>query len=128
MEDIRSIADEQREHPCDEVDSCHDHRCGMDEGGHRCRAFHSIREPDMQGEHGALAGSSDEHQPEGEREHSLCRTESRSIRAERECPGIEPVNQNSHKEAEVSEPCDDKCFLGSGNSLRLRIVEPDKQV
>ena len=52
----------KREHPRDQINTGDNHRCGMDDGGNRCRTFHGVRKPDVQGEHGALSPAADKNQ------------------------------------------------------------------
>ena len=41
----------------------------MNQCAHRSRTFHGIGQPDVKREHGALAGSADEHQSQRQRNH-----------------------------------------------------------
>ena len=128
MQDSRGIADEQREHPCHKVDTRNNHCRRMDEGRHRGRALHGVRQPDVKREHCALAGSSDEHQSECKRKQGFGCPQGRCIRSEGECPGVESVDQDADKEAEVSEAGDDECLLGCSHGFFLCIVESDEEV
>ena len=52
----------QRREEADEVDARGHHGCGVDQGGNRRRAFHGVRQPDVQEELGRLAHRADEQQ------------------------------------------------------------------
>ena len=49
-----------REHARHQVNTGNDHRSGVDKSRNGRRAFHSVGEPDVQGEHSRLAGATDE--------------------------------------------------------------------
>ena len=128
MQHLGSVADEEREHPRHEVDARHDHRGGMDQRRHGRRAFHSVGQPDVQREHGALARAADEHQPQSQRDHRPGGREGLCRRREGEGPGVVAVDEDADEEAQVGEARHDESLLRRGHGLRLRVVEADQQV
>ena len=123
------IVDEQREHACHQIDACDDHGSGMNQRADRSRAFHGVGQPDVQREHGALAGSTDEHQSQRQRNHCCAAFQQcHFIGLESIGSGIVAVNQNTDKEAQVGKTGHDKRFLAGGDCCGLRIVEADQQV
>ena len=65
---IASGAGEDRVGPGDEVDPGVDHRRGVDQGGHRGRALHRVRQPDVERELGALADRAGKDEQGGEKD------------------------------------------------------------
>ena len=55
------------EHSGHEIDTGHNHGCGMDKGRHRGRTFHGVGKPDMQRHHRRLTHTSDK-----DEHHSPC--------------------------------------------------------
>ncbi len=56
----RHLKQIEREQTGHQVHTGHNHRCGMDEGRHGSRAFHSIGEPDVERKHSRLTHTSHE--------------------------------------------------------------------
>ena len=88
----------------------------MDEGTDRCRAFHSVRKPDVQREHCRLTGTTDEHQEEcGWQDECGARKLSNKFRIGTEviveCSYIEAVEQDTDKEEQIGETCNNECLL-----------------
>ena len=123
-----SIAYEEGEHSCHEVYSGNNHCSGMYKRRHRRGALHSVGQPDVQGEHGALAGSADEHQSECHRKHSSRCSEQPRIGCKGECACVVSVEEYSDKEEEVGKACNDERFLGCGYRCLLGVVESYEQV
>ena len=72
---IRGLED--REHPRDQEHTCGHHGGGVNEGAHRCGAFHGVREPDVQRELCRFAYSSRK-EPNGQPCESRCAKQTRS--------------------------------------------------
>ena len=129
VQHVGRIVDEQREHACHQVYACHHHRSGMNQCAHRSRTFHGIGQPDVQREHGALAGSADEHQSQRQRNHgSAAFQQCHFIGLEGVGSGIVTVNQDTDKEAQVGKAGHDKRFLAGGDCCGFRVVEAYQQV
>ena len=125
---FRRVCDIKREHPCHLVHSGHDHRGRMNQRTDRRRAFHSVGQPDVEREHGALTGTAHKHQPQCPRQHQCALHKVLLGRRKGERTHIITVNQDTDKESEVGKTCHDKSFLGSGDGFRLCIIKPDEQV
>ena len=83
----------------------------------------------MQREHGALSGTTDEHQSQGQRYH--CRTTFQQCHftgLEGVSSGIITVNKDTDQETQVGKAGDDERLLACSHSRRLRIVETDEQI
>ena len=100
----------------------------MNQGTDGGRALHSIRQPDVQREHGTLTGASDEHQSQCQRYHCPCGGKRLKLRGERERLCIVSVKQDTDKETQVGKASDDERFLACGDSFRFGVVKPDKQI
>ena len=142
FEECRCRVCKSREKPGHEEYPGDHHGCGMDERRHGRGAFHRIRQPNVQGEHRALAGAPDEHQRQPP---AHCGTTQECLRKEcavyRFVRGCEPVderlevkclctmrkNQDPNEKSKVGKSGDDECFPGSGNGGGLRIVKSDQQ-
>ena len=100
----------------------------MDEGTDRRRTLHGVGQPDVQGEHGTLACTADEHQPQGQRKHGT--TFGQSHLSGGECIGacIVTIHQDTDEEAQVGEARHDERFLRSGDGGRFGIIESDEQI
>ena len=117
----------------------------MDERTDRCRTFHGIGQPDVQGEHGTLTGTTDKHQHQsGGKDKATCGNSLGGVNrdkwsctlsqlqvldereAERTC--IVTEDEDTNKEEHVSKTSNDERLLGGGNSGMQRIVEADEQV
>ena len=122
------IGDEQREHAGHQIDTRYHHSSGMDEGTDRRRTLHGVGQPDVQGEHGTLACTADEHQPQGQRKHGT--TFGQSHLSGGECIGacIVTIHQDTDEEAQVGEARHDERFLRSGDGGRFGIIESDEQI
>ncbi len=115
----------------------------MDQRGNRCRAFHRIRQPDMQRHLRRLAHRADEqedargaHQRHGSPVSSgnendrhigkiLRPVENRLVI---QCPEMRQNQANPKDEAEVADTIDQKCFHVGQDCRRARIPEADQQV
>ena len=100
----------------------------MDQRRDGRRALHGVGQPDVQREHGALARTADEHQPQGQRNHPAGRSERRSGGREGEGPGVVAVDEDADEEAQVGEARDDEGLLRGGDRRGLRVVEADQEV
>ena len=117
----------------------------MDECRDRRRTFHSIGQPDVQREHGALTSTTDEHQRQGSRKdagtcgHGLghvtlderrCPLPHHNVASKREAERIGEVaeGQDTHEEEHIGKAGDDEGLLRSCDGGLQRIVEADKQV
>ena len=100
----------------------------MDQGTDGCRTFHGVGQPDVQREHGTFTGTTDEHQPQSQRQHCPSFHQHHRFGRKGVSPHIVAVNEDTDEEAQVGKTCHDECFLGGGDGSRLRIVEADKQV
>ena len=129
MQHIRCITDEEREHPCHQINSGHYHCSRMNQCADRRRTFHCIRQPDVQREHRTLSGTTDEHQPEGQGNHR-CTTFQQCHFAGLEgiCASIITVNKDTDQESQVGKAGNDERLFACRNSGRLRIVETDEQI
>ena len=128
VEHLGSVAYEEREHARHEVDTRDDHRRGMDQRRDGRRALHGVGQPDVQREHGTLAGAADEHQPERQRNHRTGRRQHPRVGREGEGPGVEAVEEDADQKAQVGEARDDEGLFRGGDRLLLRVVEADEQV
>ena len=128
VQHLGRIADKEREHARHEVDARHDHRRGMDQRRHGRRALHGVGQPDMQREHGALARTADEHQPQRQRDHRTGGSQQLHVGREGERPGIVPVEEDADEEPQVGEARHDKRLLRGRDRLLLRVIETDEQV
>ena len=64
-EAVGSIFHPHGEHAGDLEYTGHDHCSGVNQGRNRSRAFHRIGQPNVEGEHGTLTRTADEHQYQG---------------------------------------------------------------
>ena len=119
---------EQREHPCSEEYARNNHCCRVYECRNRCRAFHRVRQPYMQGEHRALSCTSYEHQHQGCGQYRAGCGERCLARGERECLHVVAVDEYSDEEEEVGKTGDDECLLGCRNGCGLCVVEAYEKV
>ena len=142
---LGSILNPKREHAGQLEDTGHHHRGGVDEGRHRSRTFHGIGQPDVQREHGTLAGATDEHQHKGRRQdkpsgsHGLrciAGDERRGAVAhddighegEAERLGVIAEDEDTDKEEHIGKTSDDESLLRSGHCCMELIVETNEQV
>ena len=123
-----SISYEEGEHSRHEIDSGNHHGSCVYERRHRCGALHCVGQPDVQGEHGTLAGSADEHKAKRHRQHCSRCSKQPCIGCERECACVVSVEEDSDKEEEVGKACNDERFLGGGYRSLLSIVEAYEQI
>ena len=105
----------------------------MDQGRDRCRTFHGIGQPNVQGEHRTLTGTTDKHHEEGHRQNPVASVETgrklrHRIQVEAERSHIVAVEQDTDEEEQVGETCHDESLLRSGNGSMQRIIETDEQV
>ena len=77
-----SLPDEQREHADDHVDARRDHRGGVDERRHGRRAFHGVRQPNVERELRRLGDASHEEEHAREREEAFLPDPRSGTRAE----------------------------------------------
>ena len=128
VQHLGGIADEQGEHPRHEVDTGDDHRRGMDQRRDGRRTLHGVGQPDVQREHGALAGAADEHQPQCQRDHPSGGGQHGRIGREGEGPGVVTVEKDAYEKTQVGETGHDEGLLRGGDGLGLRVVEADQQI
>ena len=122
----------EEEHPAQHVNARRHHRRRMDQRRHRRRAFHGVRQPNMQRELRALAHRAHEHQQARDAGH---RAEDRRIRPElrrklREIqrPRRSPDHQDSQQEPEVTQTIAQEGLLGRIPRRRPFVPETDQQV
>ena len=113
--------------------ACYNHRCGMDKRRYGCRAFHCIGQPNVQGEHGALTCTADEHEEQSYGHHygrtcHLIVERRHGVEVVVERSYIETVNQDADKEEQVGKAGYDKCLLRCGNGSPLGVVETDEKI
>ena len=65
-DDVQRVGVEQKQHPAKHVNAGGHHRRGVDQGGDGRRAFHRVRQPDMQRELRRLADRAAENQQAGD--------------------------------------------------------------
>ena len=128
MQGVRSKTDEQREHACYQVNTGYHHCGSVDQGADRSRTFHSVRQPDVQREHGALSGTAHEHQSQSQRKYHSQLHQALFTRSEGKGLHVITVDQNTDQESEVGKTGYDECFLAGGNGFRFCIIESDEQV
>ncbi len=127
------------EEPRHEVDTRDDHGGRMNQRRHGRGAFHRVRQPDVQGEHGGLARATHEDEGHGPAHHGAAHERrARGLgeqggvagvqNVERECVRVVGQNEDADEESQVSEAGDDERLLGSGHGLGLRVVESNQQV
>jgi hypothetical protein len=117
----------------DHVDTGRHHRRRMDEGGDRRRAFHGIRQPDVQRDLGRLARGADEEQQRDERQHpeggfgGHGRNRGGNLI---EVEGAERDEQQQRPEDErvIADPVDDERLVGSVRSGLPDVVITDEQI
>ena len=106
----------------------HYHGGGMDEGRHGGRAFHGIGQPDVEGEHGTLTGTADEHEEQGGGQHhgSLGKAFLAELKAEG--AAVVTIDEDTDKEEHIGKAGYDECLLRSGDGCGGGVVETDEQV
>ena len=123
---------EEEEHAAEHVNAGGDHRRSMDERADGGRAFHRVRQPDVEREHRALAHRAAEDQEAGHRRHaapgfgSLEQTLLKFIEADR--TERRPDEDDAEDESEVAETIRDERFLAGIGRGRLLIPEADEQI
>jgi len=133
----RELIDHVRPHH--HVDARRHHGRGVDEGGHRRRTGHRVRQPDVERNLRALAHRADEeaerHEArQGETGHRGTCHQTRiggNLREDRAVlERIELGDQREHaeQEGEVADPVDDERLLAGVGWERLVVVEADQQV
>jgi hypothetical protein len=141
---------EQRRHAGDEEDASRDHGCGMNEGRHRGRAFHRVRQPSVQQELRRFTHGAHEEQ----QAHARHRIGLVQLHAEQVDDGfrggsafsrqigrgssedrfeIDRAEQHEHaanaeNEAEVTDAVDDEGLHGGSRCGRLLEPEADQQI
>ena len=142
---LRSVLNPQGEHAGNLEHTGDHHRGSMDEGRHRRGAFHGIGQPDVQGEHGALTCTTDEHQHQGRGDDAgagrhglghITLDEGRralphhDVASKREAERIGEVaeGQDTDEEEHIGKTRHDECLLRGGDGGLQRIVESDEQV
>ena len=129
----------EREHAGNQINAGNHHGSSVDEGRNRCRAFHSVRKPDVQRHHGRLTHTADEDEHEGPSQHrsshegcAACRSQHAGRIVgdgyEVECLAVEGKYQDTDEETEVGETRHDERLLGSRYGRRQLIIEADEQV
>src|SRR5574344_1450761 len=84
-----SILNPQGEETCNLEHTGNNHRCGVDECTDGSRTLHSIGQPDVQGEHGRLTGTTDEHQYEScGQDETACGNSLCSVNREERCASL----------------------------------------
>ena len=127
------------EHACHKVNTCHNHRGGMDKCRHWRRAFHCIGKPNVQWKHCRLTCATHEDECQcpchdrTAKERSTSGSRNGCLRIARkrnevECVGIERQNQNTYQETEVGKTSDDKRLFRRRNGSRQCIIKSDKQI
>ena len=144
----------QRRRSHDQVDARRHHRRRVDQGAGGRRAFHGIRQPDMQRQLGTLAaGRQQQEQADrcadraareasGSRKHIPSRIDQpglpedarhdHSLRRDRvvevECAVAHPEQKHGDGQAEVADPVDEEGLLGGAGRLRLGEPDSDQQI
>ena len=114
-----------------QVNAGGDHRGGMDEGADGGGAFHSVRQPHVERELGALAGRPGEDangRPHQDRaaQHAGHRQLVEAV--DIEGAGVKVKNQDAGQETEVANPGDNEGLLGGVRGRFLVEPEPDEEV
>ena len=134
--------EEERVCACDQVDTCGDHRRGVDECGDRGWAFHRVGEPDIQGELCRFTKGTDHEQewdPLGDGRDrgevaghcGVDIAEELGI-AEEDCvlkgSEVDEDEVDTERESEVTDAVDDERFLGSRDGFWFLVEISDEQV
>ena len=120
---------EDRVGPGNEVDAGVDHGRGVDQGGDRSGAFHSVGQPDVEGELGALAdGAAQEQRRDGDLPRMGHGAELREDFLHVERADLGPDGHDPEREAHVADSVDQERLLGGDGGAAARIPEADQQV
>ena len=108
-----------------------DHGGGVDQGGDGRRAFHGVRQPDVEGELGALADGAAEDAESGGSEQAAgeeTRVDARFDAVEAEGFGGGPEQEDADHEPEVADAVSQESFLGRFGSAVFGIPMADQNV
>ena len=108
------------------VDAGGDHGGGMEQRGDRCRAFHRVRQPDVQRHLGRLADCAAENKEAGGGEVARMQRNRGQVLldpGEHDRPGGQPEHEDAEQEAEVAHAVDEKgLFAGVGGGILAEVV------
>ena len=140
--------DIEREEPCHQEHTGHNHRGGVNQGRHGGGTLHSIGQPDVQRVHRTLTGTADEDEGQrpchhraaheggasGSADGALGRFQATRHRGpedelvEVERLGVIAQNHDTQQEEQVSQTGDDECLLVGMVGSGCRVIETDEQV
>ena len=105
----------------------------MDQGRDRGRAFHRVRQPDIERNLRRLTGRADEQQQRNQRDGAEGHFDRHLLRRQRDGGEVERVEghdqqQRTQEEREVADAVDDKRLLGRVRGRLLLVVEANQQV
>ncbi len=117
--DRQRVGREAEEHGVapDQVDARGDHRRGVDEGRHRRRAFHGVRQPDVERNLRRLARRADEQQQRRDRRDSRSPSRGRRLATlpampwKSSVPNMPEQRQHAQNERVVADAVDDERLL-----------------
>ncbi len=135
---LRVEADE-REHAHDRVHTRRHHRRGMDHRADGSRAFHRVRQPDVQRELRGFADGSDEEQQTDQAcsrkprkplgtDASVCRYFFGEDLTERKCPGRGIKISNAQQHEHIADACGHECLDRCIARRWFCVPETDQQV
>src|SRR5207237_1626980 len=96
----------------------------MDQCAHRCRAFHGVRQPDVERELSGLADGAAKKQQRNKSSAGAERNKTGVFKAavvsivKDQCAGSSVEPQNAEKESDVANASSDECFFCSGRCAR----------
>ena len=123
----------------------HNHRRSVDEGRHGSGAFHRIGQPNVEGEHGTLTGTTDKHQyqrsgnKEGTGGHrgihghlnercGMCAHLNVARKGEVERVRKIAEHQNADQEEHIGKARHDEGLLGGSDGGGCRVIETDEEI
>jgi hypothetical protein len=118
-----------REEPRYQIDACRHHRRGVDQRAHRRRAFHRVRQPDVQRELRGLAHRAAEDQDHRRGDDELVGMQRRRVQLDEvERARRHEEQQDADHEAEVAQARGDEGFERGGRRIGAVVPEADQQV
>ncbi len=124
----RGILNPQGEEACNLEHTSNHHGGSMDKSRHGGGAFHCIGQPNVQGEHGTLTSTTDEHEEQGGGKHHGSLRKASLVEVEAEGVAVVAVDEDADQEEEVGKTSDDECLLASSDGCRRGVVEANEQI
>ena len=122
---------QNRENASQHVDAGGDHGGGVEERGHRGRAFHRVGQPDVERHLGGLAnGAAEDEEAGGDKVAGM---EGDSVEVcfdpgEHDRAGGQPEHEDAEHEAEITDAVDGESLFGGVRRGVLAEIVPDEQV